>query len=399
MSASRERNGVSGAGSTPMHEERPSRVLALGVEDAYLDGLLRAAGGQWQIASGGERTDLVLVDRARCDANEPSETLRRLEQQWPTACVVAIEPRDAETPRGGAMLTLEREASADDAVALAERAFRLHKLVTDPDLARVVGDLDRLPSVPQTFAALHHATSSSGCSVAEVVAIVESDPAMSLKILQLVNSTFFGQARRVISVAQAVNQLGVELLRGLAVNAQVFTAAFASAGNTFSLERFQLYSVRTARLARTFAQGLDLGDDPFTAAIVHNIGELVLAIQHPGTYAKMRARVVDTGERADEVEKELLGASHAEAGAATLWAAGVPFGIVECVAYHHTPRRVPAGPRALLAAIHAVDALAGIVTCGEPEARLDMEFLESVGLSGRVAEWRRLVEVEAASWE
>ncbi|MCX6951299.1 MAG: HDOD domain-containing protein, partial [Verrucomicrobia bacterium] len=181
--------------------------------------------------------------------------------------------------------------------------------------------------------------------------------------------------------------------------AQVFTAAFANAGNTFSLERFQLYSVRTARLARTFAQGLDLGDDPFTAAIVHNIGELVLAIQHPATYAKVRARVVDTGERADQVEKELLGATHAAAGAATLWAAGVPFGIVECVAYHHTPRCVPAGPRALLAAIHAVDALAGIVTCGEPEVRLDMEFLESVGLSGRVAEWRRLVEVEAASWE
>ncbi len=66
---------------------------------------------------------------------------------------------------------------------------------------------------------------------------------------------------------------------------------------------------------------------------------------------------------------------------------------------HSFPDGRPAGPRALLATVHAVDALVGIVTCGDAEASLDREFLESVGLSGRIAEWRRLVEAEAASWE
>lgn len=382
-----------------MSVERPNHVLAMGLEESRLSSLLRAARGQWESSPGGERVDLVIVDRARCNAQELAQALAGLEQAWPLPCVVALESKDAEAPRGGAALTLEREVSDEDAVALAERAFRIHKLVTEPSLARVVGSLDHLPAVPRTFAALHDATTSGACSMAELVDIVESDPAMSLKILQLVNTTFFGQARRVTSVAQAVKQLGVELLKGLVVNAQVFTAAFASNGTPFSLERFQLYSVRTARLARSFAQGLDLGDDPFTAAIVHDIGELVLAVQHPAAYAKVCARVIDTGERADRVEKELVGVSHAEAGAATLWAAGVPFGIVECVAYHHAPGLVPAGPRALLATVHAVDALVGIVTCGDAEACLDMEFLQSVGLSGRIAEWRRLVEAEAASWE
>ncbi len=399
MSASHPRTGVSGAATSPTQLERPSRVLALGLEESRLANLLRAAQGQWQLRSDGEPVDLLLVDRARCEAAELAEAMRPLEQQSPAACLVAMESKEADAPRGGAMLTLDHDVPDEDAVALAERAFRLHKLVTDPDLERVVGTLDRLPSVPHTFAALRDATSSSACSVAELVDIVESDPAMSLKILQLVNSTFFGHARRVTSVAQAVKHLGVELLKGMVVNAQVFTAAFASDGTHFSLERFQMYSVRTARLARTFAQGLDLGDDPFTAAIVHDIGELVLALKHPVAYAKVRARVVDTGARYDQLEKEIIGATHAEAGAKTLWASGVPFGIVECVAYHRTPRLVPAGPRALLATIHAVAALVGIVNCGDSEACLDREFLESVGLSERIAEWRRLVEAEAASWE
>src|SRR5262249_35044517 len=75
-----------------------------------------------------------------------------------------------------------------------ERTCDLHRLLEDEAIRQVVGRLDRLPSVPQTYVELTEAASRPGASTSDFATIIERDPAMSAKVLQLVNSAYFGVA-------------------------------------------------------------------------------------------------------------------------------------------------------------------------------------------------------------
>ncbi len=395
-----------------MYQSSPQRVLVVSPEAGRLDAMRKVQGLAWETlyaadSAGalkileGDAVDVVLADRELRGATSGEGLLRLVRERCPATALMAIEARavGAADKKSLALLAVERGAQAPVVAAMLERAYRVNRLLTNAQTAAVVGALGELPSVPETYWELSRVTAKPNCTVAEVAAIVQSDPALSVKVLQMVNSAFFGLSRRVSSITQAVSYLGLELLKGLVLNAHVFAAIDASQTKGFSLERFQLYSVRSARLARMFAGESKLGDEAFTAAIVHDIGELVLAMQHPDKYAQVVAQSLESGRAADELEREIIGASHAEAGAVTLASCGIPFAVVECVAFHHHPSIVAGGPREVLAAVHAADALIGILTCGDPESRLDLGFLENAGVAHRLEEWRKWTEEEVATWE
>lgn len=134
------------------------------------------------------------------------------------------------------------------------------------------------------------------------------------------------------------------------------------------------------RLARSFVT-----DPAFTAGDLHDIGKLVLALRMPVKFTQVIQRIAETGEDHQSVEREILGVGHADVGGYLMMAWGIPTSLIESVAFHHRPGAVSSGNRKVLAAVDAADALYGFVSCGEPETRLDLGFLESVGLSGK---WR-----------
>jgi HD-like signal output (HDOD) protein len=346
-----------------------------------------------------ERIDVVLADG---DAPVQGEDLlQSIRARLPHIAVVALAGKSVDgrcSCKNLARLTLDRDLAADKVAPMLERAFRMHTLLTDPRLLAVVGPLEGLPAVPQTYWALTRIAADPNCTVAQIAAVVESDPAISLRVLQMVNSAFFGLCRGIASITQAVAYLGIELLKSLVLTAHVFAAVDTTRAKGFSLERFQLYSVRTARLAKHFMGAHPAAEDAFAAAIVHDIGELVLAIEHPAGYGQVLAEGIESPLPSWERERRIIGAGHPAAGAVTLSACGIPFSIVECVAFHHTPREVAAGPREVLAAVHAADALVGIMTCGDPESSLDLAFLESAGVLSQLPGWRARVEQDVASW-
>ena len=104
-------------------------------------------------------------------------------------------------------------------------------------------------SVPSKYFAL--TTAPTRATTDDIARIVEADPAMSVKVLQLVNSAYFGLARRIASIGEAVSYLGVELLKGLSLSAQIFSVA-GRGPRHFSIEQMQEESLKTARLAKRF---------------------------------------------------------------------------------------------------------------------------------------------------
>lgn len=274
-----------------------------------------------------------------------------------------------------------------------ERTCELHRLLEDDAIRRAIGKLERLPSGSQTYAALTEVASDPRAGIADVAAIVQRDPAMSVKVLQLVNSAYFGCAQRVVSIQDALRYLGIELVKGLSLTAHVFDMLEMKAVPGFSVEKLQSHSILTARIAKRLIDDPRRGEEAFTAALVHDVGKMIIATGFPEQFGQIVREVRETGKPFHDVEKEIVGVTHAEVGAYLLGVWGLPFSIVESVAFHHRPRSVSAGPCDVIAAVHLADALVKAAET-ETEPQFDHELVGRANLQGKLSSWRTIVQTE-----
>jgi HD-like signal output (HDOD) protein len=298
---------------------------------------------------------------------------------------------------------LGKPCRTEQLVDVVNRTASLYTHLADPVLRRIVSGLDRLPTVPHVYLEITRLASQPETTLDELAAVVERDPALVAKILQMGNSAWFARRRRLTSVREAVQYLGTDVLRGLALGGQAFGTMAIAPFEGFSLEGLQRHSLHTARLAARLLEGQKGVADVFTTAMVHDIGQVVLAAGHGEEYAGVRRRATAERRPFHEVEYDAFGATHAGVGAYLLGMWGLPFAMVEATAYHHNPRRVAAGERRLLAAVHLADVLMSTVEPDRddhtPEQRLDIGFLDACGIRPDLGRWSQLAREEAQAPE
>ena len=224
------------------------------------------------------------------------------------------------------------------------RTLALRDLLADERLRALAGSVDGLPSLPTIYGDLTAALESPSCGAEQIAEIVCRDPALAAKILQLVNSSFFGLPRQVAALPQAVAYLGVTTLRSLVLSTEamsLFRPAARAAG--LDVDALSERAVATATEAACLADP-DGRTDAYTAGLLADIGLLLLAAKAPELL------------RRDESE---LGFTHGGLGAYLLGLWGLAPGIVEAVAFHHErPEELPGADGGLstrLAVACAVD--------------------------------------------
>jgi len=220
---------------------------------------------------------------------------------------------------------LAKPCSSETLQQVIGRTQELRNWLSEERLQAVVGRLDRLPSTPRLFTDLSRALDDDTASADTVAAIVRQDPAMSSKVLQIVNSSLFSSGAAVSDVRAAVLRLGMKTIRNLALG----IGAFDSVGKTStqsktSIDELQKRSLAIAQLASRIAQGREDTDAAFMAGLVCDVGQLILA-STPQPHG------------ADHSQADAI--THAEVGAFLLGLWGLPFRIVEAVANHHAPLR------------------------------------------------------------
>jgi HD-like signal output (HDOD) protein len=250
--------------------------------------------------------------------------LARLRDEYPSVARIVVAPPPAIAvgfriadlahqvlPAGGAPELL-REALG--------RTLRLRDLLSDERLRGLAGSVDGLPSLPRIYGDLTEALESPNCGAAEIAAVVCRDPALAAKILQLVNSSFFGLPRQVTSLPEAVSFLGVATLRSLVLSTEamsLFRPAARAAG--LDVDALAARAVATATEAARLAAP-EYRSDAFTAGLLTDTGLLLLAAKAPELL------------RRDEAT---LGFTHGGLGAYLLGLWGLAPGVVEAVAFHH----------------------------------------------------------------
>jgi putative nucleotidyltransferase with HDIG domain len=291
---------------------------------------------------------------------------------------------------------LTKPCSAEMLKATLDRMFALRRLLTGRSLKRLVSGMTTLPSLPLIYSKLIETLESPDASISRIGDIIASDTAMTAKVLQLANSAFFGVSRQMSHPADATRYLGVDTIKALVLTIGVFSQFTGPMAEGMALAKFQRHSLDTARITRTLADSenfkKDMKDHAFLAALLHDIGKLILIQKDAEMFQSAMALASQEKLDFDSVEREVFGATHAEVGSYLLWLWGLPEPVTEAVAFHHHPQAHHSQPVGAVALVHVADALAHEFDQGpdDPKPALDESFFAAAGLSGRPAEWREL---------
>ena len=321
--------------------------------------------------------DVIVSDSRMPDMDGPA-LLERVKALHPATVRLALSGySDREAVMAALPVAhqfLSKPCDVDVLITTVERACGLGEILPDVHLRRVVGGLDTIPSDPRVLREFVAAVARSDTDHVALAALVERDPAMALKVLQLVNSSFFGPAKRHVLLRGAVAALGVELLRELA--GRVFAASDGGA-----LDDLRRHSRVTARVTKRGVGDPLRAGEAFTAGLLHDIGRAILATHAPAVL--------------EDDAQGPHGAMHATVGAYALGLWGLPRSLMDAVAFHHRPDLAGERGSDATVAVYAANALVDGRT-------LDHELLARAGFD--VARWRavadeelRAADVEASS--
>jgi putative nucleotidyltransferase with HDIG domain len=280
-----------------------------------------------------------------------------------------------------------------------ERATRLAAVLNSKMLASLIGSMQELPSLPRTYAELRRLLADPESSISQVVHVVEQDVAISAKVLQLVNSAFFGVTREISDIQTAVSYLGMTILQNLVLSVEVFrTFQPKKTISGFSLEEFHRHSQMTARIASEIARKMRLSSAITVGALLHDVGKLVIAERAPEHFVRSLQGVYQDKHPLFVIEEELVGVSHAEVGAYLLSLWGLPSPVVEAVAHHHHPDRVTQRLD-MIAVVYLANRLAheyaGEKSEGAPHAELSAAVLAIPEVEENLPEWREIAQAAA----
>jgi HD-like signal output (HDOD) protein len=255
---------------------------------------------------------------------------------------------------------LAKPCDAKDLKHAVQRACQLRDLMNTEVVRRAIGRVGSLPSLPATYLELTAEMESEDLSLKRVGDIVAHDVALTAKILQLVNSAFFGLPRHVENVAQAISFLGAETIRSLVLSTAVFRS-FDGEPADLNLEELWSHSFSVGSLALAIAKEETphkvVMDEALQAGMLHDVGQLVLATGVPERYCDVRELRRSEDMSQSEAELAVFGCDHAQAGAYLMGLWGLPDGIVEAIAYHHHPLDCPSSEFTPLTAVHAANEL------------------------------------------
>lgn len=230
----------------------------------------------------------------------------------------------------------------------------------------VIARAGALPPLPQTVYRLVGIVSDPAASLTAIVDAIRYDQAFTAEILRLCNSAYFGLAREVVSIDDAVKLLGtVKVLQLVIATHAKALLAQPQSGYGLPAGGLFLHSVAVALATQALARPLKLQQAglAFTAGLLHDVGKVVLNEFVAEDYIEIARRVAQDHVAFSEAEEQVFGCSHAEVGArlAERWA--LPPGIVDCIRYHHAPlaleRRDP-----YVDAVHIADAICILLGIG-----------------------------------
>ena len=389
-------------------------ILFVDDEPRVLDGIRRmlrpmrnewdvsfAAGGAEALEAMAEKPVDVVVTDMRMPGMSGSELLAQIQERYPrTVRLVLSGQVDKESVLRGVgpiHQFLSKPCDSKTLISALRNVAAARRFLSNGKIKQLVSQIDSLPSLPSLYNELLAKMNTPSISAKSVGDTIGRDVAMTAKILQLVNSSYFGLQRHVAGPAQAVALLGLMTVKALVLSINVFGQFESVSVKGFSLDALIHHSMNVAMRARCIARTEQVSpqicDDAFMAGILHDTGKLILAAKLPELYRQALELQATGGCESWRAEQEVFSATHAEVGAYLLGLWGFSGPVVDAVLGHHQPAAVGNDDEGqgltVLAAVHAAN---GLMHCDEHDAQgelnVDREYLGRLGLADRIENWR-----------
>ena len=290
---------------------------------------------------------------------------------------------------GHAHQFLAKPADHSEITETLRRAIALQALsAAHPGLGDIIAKAGSLPSLPALYHQIMQELQSPECTPGRIGELIIQDIGMTTRLLQLVNSPFFGLSRTISDPVHAARLVGLDILKGLIITSQAFSQFEGTKVSYLSISELTKHSMLAGRTATKILQDNQGSrgeiDDAFTAGLLHDIGKLLLTRILHDEYNEVIEQSREEKQVFWQKEQETLHATHAELGAYLLGLWRLPTVVVEAVARHHVPAGSSAGARRVVGAVHAADIMTYDTDgTGEqlPTGEVDSAYLAEVGVT------------------
>lgn len=198
----------------------------------------------------------------------------------------------------------------------------------------------KLPSFPQAAAKLLEMSKDEKTSLSDLAKIVETDPGISVRVLEIVNSAMYGLNKKITALSEAVIFLGLNEIKKLALGMTIFEKLFKTGrSEKFNRLLFWRHCVSVAVLSMELAKELKYPnpEEAYIAGLLHDMGKVILDVQGRVYFAELIEELENSTDPGIEKEESILGIGHDVVGAyfSSLWK--LPENLCLAIRYHHRP--------------------------------------------------------------
>ena len=201
--------------------------------------------------------------------------------------------------------------------------------------------VEKMPAFPKSVQRILEITRDINCEPKELVMIIEKDPVMTMKLLKILNSSYYSFPKQITSVNQSVVYLGLNTIKNMALSFAAMGVLPKRNAAGFDIQRYLLHSLTTATLARMMCQkyATDKKIDPadcYLAGLLHDFGKVVFAQFMPSEFKIALALSNERSISLHIAENQIIGADHSLVGAMLVGKWQLPKSLEETIRDHHS---------------------------------------------------------------
>ncbi len=345
--------------------------------------------GLKMLAAGKGKIDMVLSDM-RMPGMDGYTFLKEVKEHYPQVIRLILSGFIEESYvykaliDGSAKTYLAKPWSTRELVELVDGLIEIEKTLKDKNLLEVINTVDELPTLPKIYHEVM-ALIDADADFDKIVKVIEQDPAMTAKVLQVANSAFFKSGTA--SLKRAAVFIGLMTLKDIVAGSAVFQALEADASGPYSINSIWEHAVTCNGLVCEMYELIHdekIPEDVASVGLLHNIGILVMLKYFLDDLIKITTLQKQHPELDSvHLEKEVLGVDHAQLGAFLLNWWNMPYPVIEAALYHNNPLAAAIGNREIIILLHIADHLARLEAGAKDVKPLDPEIFNRVEIPGR----------------
>jgi len=279
----------------------------------------------------------------------------------------------------------------DDPVLLKrkiEKIYSLQAYLHNHKIAGIINNVKDLPGVPELYLKIEEEINKNSPSFKRIEELISKDIHMTVKILQLVNSAFFGLPVKIINPLQAINFLGLGTIKSLVLMVHLFGSDDPAHPLYRHINKLWEHSLKVAKFSKIMSveetSEPKTMEETYIGGLLHDVGKIVLW-QTDNYFTEIERLQNEYQITTTEAEYVLYQTSHAEIGAYLLGIWGLPESLVEIVCFHHHPSNSSPKVFGPLSMVHISDHILN-------QGILDQDYIEELKIGEKLSKWKEFFE-------